>query len=129
MRDHCHITGSFRGAAHNACNLNLRLASHIPVVIHNLRGYDGHLIIQALGKFKEKKISCIPNNSEKFISFSVGHLRFIDSFQFLSASLEKLVSNLEKVHFKLMREHFKQNTDLLLRKGMYTSLEMFEKNV
>ncbi|GFS80236.1 uncharacterized protein TNCV_3447141 [Trichonephila clavipes] len=46
VRDHDHLTGAYRGAAHNRCNLNFKLANYIPVVIHNLRNYDGHFLIQ-----------------------------------------------------------------------------------
>ena len=69
VKEHCHITGKYRGAAHNACNLKLRLYSKktaIPVVFHNLRGYDSHLLMQAISKV-EGKITCIPNNTEKYI--------------------------------------------------------------
>ena len=51
VRDHCHITGNYRGAAHNACHLLYRISKtgwKLPVVIHNLKGYDGHLIVKAL---------------------------------------------------------------------------------
>ncbi len=95
VRDHCHITGKFRGAAHNTCNLKLRLKkgiTPIPVVFHNLRGYDSHLLMQAISKV-EGQMSCIPNNTEKYISFSLGQLRFIDSYQFLPTSLDKLVNS------------------------------------
>ena len=94
VKDHCHITGKYRGAAHSACNLKLRLSpktTTIPVVFHNLRGYDSHLLMQAISKV-EGRVSCIPNNTEKYISFSLGQLRFIDSAQFLLAPLDKLVS-------------------------------------
>ena len=91
VRDHCHIAGEYRGAAHNACNLKLRLNPSILVVLHNLRGYDSHLLMQAISKV-EGRVSCIPNNTEKYISFSLGHLRFIDSAQFLLASFDKLVA-------------------------------------
>ncbi|GFR27609.1 uncharacterized protein TNCT_179661, partial [Trichonephila clavata] len=84
--DHDHLTGSYRGAAHNICNINYTLAKHIPVVIHNLRRYDSHLIMQSVGKIKNKNLTCIPSNSEKYIS--LGSLRFLDSLQFLNASLE-----------------------------------------
>ncbi|KAK3729471.1 hypothetical protein QZH41_009380, partial [Actinostola sp. cb2023] len=96
VRDHCHVTRKFRGAAHNACNLNFQFTGHIPIILHNLRGYDSHLIMQGLGKIKNKPINCIPNNIEKYISFSIGNLDFIDSLQFMNASLEKLVCNLAK---------------------------------
>ena len=94
VRDHCHITGKYRGAAHNACNLQLRLSpktTTIPVVFHNLRGYDSHLLMQAISEV-DGKVSCIANNTEKYISFSLGQLRFIDSAQFLLASLDRLVA-------------------------------------
>ena len=74
VRDHCHVTGKYRGAAHSACNLKLRLdpkTTTVPVVFHNLRGYDSHLLMQAISKV-EGKVTCIPNNTEKYISFSLG---------------------------------------------------------
>lgn len=72
VRDHCHVTGKFRGAAHNACNLNLKQRERIPVLFHNLKGYDSHIIMQSIGKVKHKKLNCIPQNHEKYISFSIG---------------------------------------------------------
>ena len=136
VRDHCHITGRFRGAAHNACNLKLRLnpkTTTIPVVFHNLRGYDSHLLMQAISKV-EGRVSCIPNNTEKYISFSLGQLRFIDSAQFLLASLDKLVSanNPEAFQITARYEPDHQKRQLLLRKGVYPyeymdSWERFEE--
>ena len=67
VRDQCHITGEYREAAHNACNLKLRLnpqTTSIHVVFHNLRGYDSHLLMQAISKV-EGRVSCVPNNTEK----------------------------------------------------------------
>ena len=85
------------------CNLKLRLnpqTTTIPVVFHNLRGYDSHLLMQAISKVKGN-ISCIPNNTEKYISFSLGQLRFIDSAQFLLASLDRLVAANEPEVFRV----------------------------
>ena len=123
VRDHCHTSGTFRGAAHNACNLKLRMGdkvTHIPVVFHNLKGYDGHLIMQAINA-SDRRISCIPNNSEKYISFSIGSLRFIDSLQFMAASLDKLTSGLPKEKSTITRHNSSnaEQLDLLLRKGVY----------
>jgi len=119
VRDHCHVFG---GAAHNACNINYKLTGRIPVVFHNLRGYDSHVIMQAVGKI-QKDMKCIPNNMEKYISFSMGCMDFIDSFQFMSSSLAKLVCNLAKegpTKFKHMTSYFgDQNLSLLLRKQVY----------
>lgn len=69
VRDHCHFTGKYRGAAHNKCNLEFRNTKFTPVIFHNLSGYDSHLFVKNLGK-SEGAIKCIPNNEEKYISFS-----------------------------------------------------------
>ena len=76
VRDH--LNGKYRGATHNACNLKCRLSKEIPIIIHNLRGYDSHLIMESIGKYKNADPKCIANNMEKYISISIGNLRFID---------------------------------------------------
>ena len=68
VRDHCHVTGKFRGAAHESCNLNLKLTKKVPVIFHNLRGYDSHLDFCELNKFN-MKIDVIPNRLEKNMAF------------------------------------------------------------
>ena len=94
-RDHCHLTGRFRGLSHPSCNIKYRLSKKIPVVLHNLKNYDAHIIMQGISAVGKEQVKCIPNNMEKYVSFSIGkHLMFIDSFQFLGASLESLVNNL-----------------------------------
>ena len=123
VRDHCHITRKYRGAAHKVCNLKLRLnpkTTVIPVVFHNLRGYDSHLLMQAISRV-EGKVTCIPNNTEKYISFSLGQLRFIDSAQFLLAPLDKLVAANPPETFQITAQYepTKQRRELLLRKGVY----------
>ena len=137
VRDHCHITGKYRGSSHQECNLKLRVNPEevkIPVIFHNLRGYDSHFIMQEIGAIVEKNtytnkkgekcqmnINAIPNNMEKYMAFVLGnHLTFIDSFQFMSSSLEKLVGNLPKESFKYTSEVFKgNNLDMMIRKGVY----------
>ena len=101
VRDHGHITGQYRGSAHQDCNLKLRINSKkfkIPVIFHNLRGYDSHFIIQeigSIGKSNNVDINCIPNSIEKYMAFMLGkHLVFLDSFQFMASSLERLADNL-----------------------------------
>ena len=134
VRDHCHFTGKYRGAAHKSCNLKLKIKSgktKIPVVFHNLKGYDSHLIMQKIQKAKGN-ITCIPNNTEKYISFSVAQLKFLNSFQFMSSSLEKLVSATDKSDFKLTKSGFGDKADMLLRKGIYPyeyidSLDLFNE--
>ena len=134
VRDHCHITGQYRGSAHQDCNLNFQINDKIPVIFHNLRGYDSHFIKQEIGEIVKKhtytnkkgekcqmNINAIPNNMEKYMAFMLGnHLTFIDSFQFMSSSLEKLVSNLPKESLKYTSQKFKgKKLDLMSQKGVY----------
>jgi len=109
VRDHCHITGLYRGPAHNKCNIFYDYKNTlIPVFFHNLKGYDSHLIIQEMGKF-DKEISCIPQSSEQFLSFRIGKLVFKDSYAFLHESLDNLTKTLTKKKFSLTK---KCNPDL-----------------
>ena len=127
VRDHDHVSGEYRGAAHSKCNLKLRQQRKIPVFLHCFRGYDSHLIVPALGAFKEQRLHVIAQTMEKYLTMSFGkHLVFKDSFQFLSSSLASLTSNLltsGKDAFKQMRKGFEQYDDakyeMLLRKGVY----------
>lgn len=136
--EHCHITGRYRGAACGRCNTQAAVR-FIPVVFHNLRGYDSHLIFKQLGN-EFNKIKVIPTNKEKYLSFDLGRLKFIDSYQFMAASLDKLTSSLfskglGKNKFYNMIEKFGDKVDLLLRKGVYfydyaNSFKVFnEKNI
>ena len=130
VRDHCHVTGMYRGSAHQACNVNFKLTDKIPVIFHNLRGYDSHFIMQEIGKFN-MDINVIPNNMEKYMAFMLGkHLVFLDSFQFMSSSLDSLVGNLPDDSFKLTSECFKgDKLKLMKKKGVYPYdyMDSFEK--
>ena len=94
VRDHCHFTGKYRGCAHSICNLNFcNRYFKIPAFFHNMKNYDGHLIVQnAENLSNKKKIDVIAQNSEKFINIGFDSLSVKDSFSFVTASLEKLVS-------------------------------------
>ena len=138
VRDHCHYSGKYRGAAHSICNLQYKIPSHIPVVFHNLTGYDAHMFIQELAKCGSK-MGVIAKNTEDYIFFSVNvevdkyidkkgeehskkiTLRFIDSIKFMSSSLDSLVNNLargggEFFGFENYNDH---QRGLLIRKGIY----------
>ena len=136
VRDHCHFTGKYRGAAHVKCNLQFKKPKFTPVIFHNLSGYDAHLFVKNLGK-SEGNIKCIPNNEEKYISFSkdivvgeyknkkgekveVKHeIRFLDSFKFMASSLESLVGNLGLEKLIQTKKEFGEKAELLSRKGIY----------
>ena len=137
VRDHCHFTGQYRGAAHNSCNLQCRKPMILPVIFHNLQGYDAHLFIKQLSGIKGE-LNCIPSTEEKYISFSKKikvdeyksrktgemvalnfEIRFIDSFKFLQTSLANLVGNLQPDDFFNTKEIMKEHVDLLIRKGVY----------
>ena len=120
VRDHCHVTGKYRRAAHWDCNINFRLTKKIPVIFHNLKGYDSHLIFSELNKFNIK-INVIPNGLEKYTAFLIGkNLVFIDSMQFIDSSLDKLVKNLSDEDFKyLVKEFGSENLEILKQKGAY----------
>ena len=120
VKDHCPITGRYRGAAHNACNLKMRIkpkTDQIPVVFHNLRGYDAHHLMQAMSQL-QKEVKCVANNMEKYITFSVGGLRCIDSLNFLQGSLDSLVSATPKESLKITST-IPKGSDLLYKKGIY----------
>jgi len=139
VRDHCHFTGKYEGAAHHKCNALSRKLKFVPVKFHNLSGYDAHLFVKNPNAMGEGDIDCIPNTEEKYISFSKSiyddekkfkyKIRFIDSFKFLPASVDKLAGILEPNQFKHMRETLCDECDLLLRKGVfpYDWFDSFEK--
>ena len=121
VRDHCHITGKYRGSAHQKCNINYELTEKIPVIFHNLCGYDSHFIMQEIGKFN-RKINVIPNNMKRYMSFMLGnHLVSLDSFQFMSRSLDYLASCLPIEAFKYTKEAFpiEEQFNLVEQKGVY----------
>ena len=132
VRDHCHYCGLYRGAALTMCNLRYKIPKYIPVVFHNLAGYDAHLFICELAKHMSH-IGVIAKNVEDYISFSIKveievglctkeiELRFIDSFKFMSSSLDSLVNNSAKGDNKFwgFEEYSNKQRELLIRKGIY----------
>lgn len=138
VHDHCHFTGKFRGAAHNICNLNYIESRTIPVVMHNLSGYDAHLFIKELALQVRGDTSIIPINAEQYISFTkvvwnstMGlnmrekiKLKFIDSFRFMPASLSHLASLIPSdkkriLHSECERDYTSEQIIMLERKGVF----------
>ena len=123
VRDHCHYTGKYRGAAHNICNLRYKIPKEIPVVFHNGPTYDYHFIIKQLAREFKGNFECLGENTEKHITFSLPikkvfdedndndndsdegkaktvtyRIKFIDSYRFMQDSLSNLVDNLSEVN-------------------------------
>jgi hypothetical protein len=128
VRDHDHITGVYRGAAHSQCNLRLRRAYKFPVFIHNCRGYDSHLIVPAFTQFRGIVMQVIGQGLEKYLPLTRDNTTvFKYSLQFLSGTLEALVACLKKSgkdKFKVLNGSFTgtaddEGMDTLLRKGVY----------
>jgi hypothetical protein len=126
MRDHCHLTGKFRGAACLTCNLVHSSISNlkIPVIFHGGENFDFNLIIQKLYKLKQKKLYIIPKNSEKILSFTLNNFIFIDTYKHLSSSLANLCDILKEKgvkYFHHTRAHFSNDKQfhLAMRKGVF----------
>ena len=120
VRDRCHYTGKYRGAAHNICNFRFKAAKEIPAVFHNGSAYDYHFLIKEQAEEFKGQFKCFGENAEKYISLSVPikkqitkidkdgndkivdisyKIKFIHRFRFKSCSLSKIVDNLsERLH-------------------------------
>ena len=129
VRDHDHLTGKYRGAAHNKCNLNCKKksSSFVPIFFHNFSGYDCHLIFEEL-LTQAYKMGCepkiIPKSMENYVSVQVGCLRFLDSYRFLSSSLQKLITSLNDFPY-MQNEGL---TDDLFKKKLAYPYEKFNLN-
>ena len=119
VRDHCHYTGKYTGAAHNNCNLDYKIPKEIPVVFHNGSTYDYHFIIKQLARELKGNFECLGENTEKYITFSAPikkehdndktttqKLKFIDSCRFMQSSRSNLVDNLSEINNKKPKNKF-----------------------
>ncbi|XP_058980338.1 uncharacterized protein LOC131803264 [Musca domestica] len=142
VRDHCHVTGKFRGAAHNVCNINYTVAQFIPIFFHNFSEYDCHLFVKELLTTIEGNTTIIPLTKEKYISLShtvnmnpydrhkTFEYRFLDSIRFMASSLDALDSYCTDGDMSI-RKHFTNDNEfnLMRKKGIfcYEYLNSFEK--
>ncbi len=126
--DHNHWTGEYRGAAHPGCNVNYKDFYMLPVFFHNLSGYDGHMLIKEIAGNEEKygKLDVLPRTKENYISFSLWRkesemrIRFVDTYRFMSLSLDILAKNL-KTDKHILRKEFPNDEDfqLVTQKGHF----------
>ena len=123
VRDHCHYTNQYLGAAHNNCNWRRTSNKNIPIFIHNFKNYDAQFILSGL-KYTSRKIQGLPFNMEKMRTLNIGKITFIDSLQLLPSSLQELVNNLRNSDYKfpLLQQlpiFFGVPISPLLKKGVY----------
>ena len=129
--DHCHYTGKIFGYAHSVCNQRRKTDKRLPVVFHNFKGYDCHMLIRDLcaNEVDLNKLKLIPKTMDKYTSVSTPRFRFIDSYQHLPSKLDTLVEDLKDDgdnNFSAVKEYVdlfwggdRDKYDLLLRKGVY----------
>lgn len=129
VADHDHLSGEFRGATHNSCNLNLREKGKIPIIFHNLKNFDSHLLVQGINSTLVKKIRVVPQSIERFIALKIDNYIVLDSFGFLPSSLDVLSENTDENRKQKLLGFFFENTTLLRKKGVlpYEYLDCWEK--
>ncbi|XP_034936405.1 uncharacterized protein [Chelonus insularis] len=113
----CHIC-AYRGPAHNRCNLNYQSSHIIPVVFHNLSGYDSHFLIKSLVSTSfEGKVELLPINKEKYIAFT----KTVDSFRFMASSIDQLASFLDNDKKNITKRFYNdlEKFKLVVRKGVF----------
>lgn len=136
VRDHSHVTGQFRGAAHQKCNLSYQEAHYVPIIFHNLSNYDAHFIVRTLSNNIPGHVTVIPCTDERYVSFTKAvpsrcggkfhqfiKLRFVDSFRFMTSSLDYLSSLLPFREKKILQSQCRnlsnEQTQMLQRKGVF----------
>ena len=120
VRDHCHLTGKYRGPAHSKCNINVtqKQSNFIPFLFHNFSNYDCHGFFEKLVDKKKDKVDfeIIPKTNEEYISVTYGCIRFIDSYRFLSGGLDSLIKTLvdnSNKTLKDLKEEIADNEEIL----------------
>ena len=138
VRDRCHLTGKYRGPAHNTCNINVeqKNSNFLPLAFHNFSNYDCHMFFKRLVDLKKDKVKfkIIPKINEEYIIVKYGCIRFIDSYRVLSESLDKLVKNLDEDDFRILKKEFPDKWQYLNKKVAYpyqyfNSIDDYQKPV
>ena len=136
--DHCHLTGIYKGPAHNTCNINVKQkdSNFIPFAFHNFSNYDCHMFFKRLVDLKKDKVEfkIIPKTNEEYIAVKYGCIRFIDSYRFLSEILDKLVKNLDVDDFIILKKEFPDKWQYFNKKLAYpyqyfNSIDDYQKPV
>ena len=119
VREYWHVIGKFRAAGHNKCNLELRIPRKLPIIFHNLQGFDGHIIFKELNNFGVD-ISVIPKGIDEYMRILVNrYIILIDWLQFYNSLLDTLTSNLNDKDFKYIVSEFGIDKLEILKKKMH----------
>ena len=138
VRDHCHLTGAYRGPAHNTCSIKVKQkdSNFIPFAFHNFSNYDSHMFFKRLVDLKKDKVNfkILPKTNEEYIAVKYGCIRFVDSYRFLSESLDKVVKILVEDDFKILKKVFPDKRQCLNKKLAYpyqyfNSIDEYQKPV
>ena len=120
VRDLCHLTGKYRGPAHSKCKISVtqKQSNVIPFIFHNFSNFDCHMFFKRLADFKNDKLKLdiIPKTNEEYNSVTYGCKRYIESYRFLSKSLDSLVKTLvDNSHktLKSLKEEIVDNDEIL----------------
>ena len=135
VMDHDHISGQFLGSCHNTCNLNAQKKYILPVFFHNFSGFDSHIIIRDVAKYMQSSFEVIAKNAENYICLTVRlqqrkiKILFLDSFKFLSSSLQSLGQSLPDSEKHLIKKEYPNNYQYLLGKLCfpYEYVDSFDK--
>ena len=128
VKNHCHYSRKILGYAHNECNLiykfkkdNVHNDYLINIFAHNSQNFDQSFLIRALQNLDNKiPFSCLPRNSNKFISIQIGPFIFKDGYLFLNKSLDYLTGTInDEDRISLKQEFGEENYKLLTKKGIY----------
>ena len=116
IRDHCHYTGKFRGAAHRVCKIRYKVPKKVSVLFHNGSAYDWNFITKHLPEKCEGQFEFLGENTEKYLTFlvpvekehddgktSTQKLKFIDCYRFMSCKLSDLVDTLSGIYNKELK--------------------------
>ena len=138
VRDHCHLTGKYRGPAHKTCNINVKQkdSNFIPFAFHNFSNYDSHMFFKRLVDLKKDKVQFkyIPKTNEEYISVKYGCKTFFDSYRFSSSSSDKLPKKFDNNDFVVLKKEFPDkwqylNKNLAYPYENFNNIDVYQKPV
>ena len=123
VRDDCHLTSKYRGPAHSKCNfiVTQEQMNFLPFIFQSFSNYDCHMFFKIIidKKNDKVKLDIIPKTNDEYILVTIGCIKFIDKYRFLSDSLDKLVKTLDEDDFRFLKKKFPDKWQYLNKKLAY----------